>query len=219
MGCSNQRGHSGVGGQSSVLGRMMPAVSEPVPSSLPFSGDPQADALLARDPMALLIGYVLDQQVPIQKAFSGPLELLRRVGTLDARALALMDPDILERAFRQRPALHRFPGNMARRTQELCAAIASRYAGDPAAIWRDVRSGRELKERLLALPGIGEMKAGSLVGILGRRFGVRPPGWQEVLPPYRTLADVDSPEALAAYQAAKRAQRAEERAREAGGGP
>lgn len=198
---------------------MMPGVSEPVPSSLPFSGDPEADALLARDPMALLIGYVLDQQVPIQKAFSGPLELRRRVGTLDARALAGMDPHTLEQAFRQRPALHRFPGNMARRTQELCAAIATLYGGDPAAIWRDVRSGRELKERLLALPGIGEMKAGSLVGILGRRFGVRPPGWREVLPPYRTLADVDSAEALAAYQAAKRAQRAEERARETGGGP
>src|SRR3954467_15293664 len=101
------------------------------PAELPFTGDPEADALLAADPMALLIGFLLDQQVTVQKAFSGPLELRRRVGTLDARAIAGMDPDRLDAAFRERPALHRFPGNMARRTRDLPGALAREYGGDP----------------------------------------------------------------------------------------
>jgi len=132
------------------------------PDVLPYAGDPEADALLASDPVALLIGFALDQQVSVQKAFAGPLELHRRVGTLDAAAIAAMDPGDLETAFRERPALHRFPGNMAKRTQALCATIADTYAGDAARIWTDAANGPDLEKRLLALPGIGEMKAKAL---------------------------------------------------------
>lgn len=175
------------------------------PDQLPFTGDPQADALLASDPMALLIGFVLDQQVSVQKAFSSPLELQRRIGTLDAAAIAGMDPGKLDAAFRERPALHRFPGNMAKRTQAFCAAIDETYAGDAASIWNDATDGDDLQRRLLDLPGIGEMKAKSLLAILRRRFGVDLPGLDEVMPAYPTLADVDSAEALAVYQEKKRA--------------
>jgi uncharacterized HhH-GPD family protein len=190
----------------------MTASTPITPSQLPYTGDPEADALIARDPMALLIGFVLDQQVPLQKAFSGPLVLQQRIGTLDAKAIAAYDPDKLDAAFRERPALHRFPGNMARRTQELCAAIAERYDGDAARIWADAGDGKTLYKRLIDLPGIGEMKAGTLVGILGRRYGVQPPGWEDVAPKHMTLADVDSAESLARYQEGKRAYKAELRA-------
>jgi uncharacterized HhH-GPD family protein len=132
------------------------------PDTLPYTGDAEADALLATDPMALLIGFVLDQQVSVQKAFSGPLELQRRVGTIDASALAGMDPGDLDDAFRERPALHRFPGNMAKRTQALSAAIAADYDGDAARVWTAAADGPDLEKRLLALPGIGEMKAKAL---------------------------------------------------------
>jgi uncharacterized HhH-GPD family protein len=180
---------------------------------LPFTGDDEADRLLVDDSLALLIGFVLDQQVPLQKAFSGPLELSRRVGGLDARTLAAMDPEQLADIFRERPALHRFPGNMARRTQELCAAIADRYDGDAARVWTGAADGRDLHDRLLALPGIGPMKAGTLVAILGKRLGVAPPGWEAFAPDHMTLGDVDSAETLATYQAGKRAKKAELRAR------
>ncbi len=175
------------------------------PRQLPFSGDPEADALLATEPMALLIGFVLDQQVTVQKAFAGPLELLRRIGTLDAAAVAAMDPGDLENAFRTRPALHRFPGNMAKRTQALCAEIADTYAGDASRVWTEAADGPDLQARLLALPGIGDMKARALLAILGRRFGVELPDLEVVMPDYPTLADVDSAEALAEYQEKKRA--------------
>lgn len=180
--------------------------------SLPFTGDPEADALLVQEPLALLIGFLLDQQVSVQKAFSGPLELKRRLGTLDARVLAQTEPSVLEEVFRRRPALHRFPASMARRTAELCRAIADGYDGRAELVWLDARDGGAMKARLLALPGIGEMKAMTLVGILTMRFGVRPPGWEEVVPRHPTLADVDSPEALAAYQAQKRAYKQQLRA-------
>ncbi len=175
------------------------------PAQLPYTGDAAADELLAANPMALLIGFTLDQQVTVQKAFSGPLELQRRIGTLDAAAIAGMDPGDLERAFRDRPALHRFPANMAKRTQALCAAVAEAYAGDPARIWTEAADGPDLERRLLALPGIGEMKARALLAILGRRFGVELEGMDAVMPTYPTLADVDSAAALADYQAQKRA--------------
>ncbi len=178
------------------------------PSSLPYTGEAEADALLAAEPMALLIGFVLDQQVSVQKAFSGPLELQRRVGTLDPAAIAALDPADLETAFRERPALHRFPGNMAKRTQAFCAAVAETYGGDAARIWTEAEDGPDLERRLLALPGIGEMKAKALLAILGRRFGVDLEGMDQVMPNYPTLADVDSPEALAAYQDKKRAYKA-----------
>jgi uncharacterized HhH-GPD family protein len=174
------------------------------PAALPFTGDAEADAYLANEPLALLIGFVLDQQVTVQKAFSGPLELRRRLGTLDAAHIAAMDPAALEEAFRARPALHRFPGNMARRTQELCRAVVERYGGRVERVWQEARDGRDLEARLLELPGIGPQKAGTLVAILVRRFDVTPDGWQDVMPTYPTLGDVDSAEALAAYQAGKR---------------
>src|SRR5512135_2138732 len=163
---------------------------------LPFTGDPQADALLVDEPLALLIGFVLDQQVQLQKAFGGPLELKRRIGTLDAGRIATMDPATLDEAFRRRPALHRFPGTMADRTRALCAFVVDRYDGDVRRLWTEAVSGPDLEARLLELPGIGPMKAKTLIAILGKRLGVRPPGWDEVAPAYPTLGDVDSPEAL-----------------------
>jgi len=185
--------------------------STPV-TQLPFTGNADADRLLVEDPIALLIGFVLDQQVPLQKAFSGPLELRRRIGTLDPATIAAFDPAALDAVFRDRPALHRFPGNMARRVQELCRVIVDRYEGDAARVWTDAADGPDLHRRLIALPGIGEMKAGTLVAILGRRLGVAPDGWETVAPSHPTLADVDSPETLAAYQAQKRERKAAMRA-------
>jgi uncharacterized HhH-GPD family protein len=182
------------------------------PDRLHFTGNDEADALLAEEPLALLIGFVLDQQVPLQKAFSGPLELQRRIGALDAAAIAGMDTGELDRAFRERPALHRFPGTMAQRTQDLCAAITSEYGGDAERVWTEADSGADLERRLLDLPGIGPMKARSLIAILVKRFGVRPPGWETVAPTHHTLGDVDSPEALADYQEKKRAYKASLRA-------
>jgi uncharacterized HhH-GPD family protein len=182
------------------------------PTRLHFTGNDEADALLAEEPLALLIGFVLDQQVPVQKAFSGPLELKRRIGTLDASAIAGMDPGELDSAFRERPALHRFPGTMAMRTQELCAAVATDYDGDAARIWTEASDGRDLEQRPLDLPGIGQMKARSLIAILGKRFGIKPPGWEDVAPSHPTLGDVDSVEALLDYQAKKRAHKAAMRA-------
>lgn len=178
------------------------------PSHLHFTGDDEADRLLAEEPLALLVGFVLDQQVTVQKAFSGPLELRRRLGTLDAAAIGGTDPAELEEVFRTRPAIHRFPGNMARRVQELCAAVAEDYGGRAERVWLEAESGEHLERRLLALPGIGPMKAGSLLAILGKRFGVRPPGWEDVAPKHPTLGDVDSYEALEAYQEKKRAYKA-----------
>jgi len=182
------------------------------PARLHFTGNDEADALLAEKPLALLIGFVLDQQVPVQKAFSGPLELKRRIGNLDPSAIAGMDPGELDRAFRERPALHRFPGTMAMRTQELCAAIATDYDGDAARVWTEASDGKDLQQRLLDLPGIGPMKARSLIAILGKRFGIKPPGWEDVAPSHPTLGDVDSVEALLDYQAKKRAHKAAMRA-------
>jgi uncharacterized HhH-GPD family protein len=182
------------------------------PDRLHFTGDPEADRLLVAEPLALLIGFELDQQVQLQKAFSGPLELKRRIGTLDAAAIAAMDPAVLDEAFRRRPALHRFPGNMARRTQDLAAVIARDFGNDASRVWSEARDGADLERRLLSLPGIGEMKARTLIGILGKRLGVRPPGWQDAAPDHPSLADVDSPEALRAYQDGKRAYKAALRA-------
>jgi uncharacterized HhH-GPD family protein len=182
------------------------------PAALHFTGDPEADALLAREPLALTIGFVLDQQVTVQKAFSSPLELSKRVGGLDAGAIAAMDPGELEEVFRRRPALHRFPANMARRVQEHCAFIASEYRGDAAAVWTGAGDAADLEARLLALPGIGEMKARTMIGVLGKRLGVRPQGWEKLAPAHHGLGDVDSPEALLEYQAAKRARKAAMRA-------
>ncbi|HEX5014473.1 MAG TPA: HhH-GPD-type base excision DNA repair protein [Candidatus Limnocylindrales bacterium] len=185
----------------------MPAIDK-----LPYTGNDEADRLLVQEPLALLIGFELDQQVPLQKAFSGPLELKRRIGALDAAAIAAMDPEALDKAFRTPPALHRFPGNMARRTQDLCAFLVERYDGDAGRVWSEAKDGAELNARLLELPGFGPMKAGTIVSILGKQLGVTPPGWEQFAPHHMTLGDVDSAEKLATYQAGKRAYKAEMRA-------
>ncbi|MGH2427729.1 MAG: HhH-GPD-type base excision DNA repair protein [Candidatus Limnocylindria bacterium] len=179
---------------------------------LHFTGDPEADRLLVAEPMALLIGFALDQQVPVQKAFGGPLELKRRIGHLEPGRIAAMDAAELDEAFRRRPALHRFPGAMAKRVQELAAAVARDHGGDAARIWTDAADGPDLRARLLALPAIGPMKADSLIAILGKRLGMEIPDLARVMPLHPTLGDVDSPEGLARYQAQKRAHKAELRA-------
>jgi uncharacterized HhH-GPD family protein len=175
---------------------------------LPFTGDPEADRLLVSDPLALLIGFALDQQVTVQKAFSGPLELTRRLGHLDAGRIAATPVEELERVFAQRPALHRFPRAMARRVQELCAVIAEGYGGDAARLWTDAADGPDLRRRLLALPSFGPMKADGVTAILAHRLGVDLPRLAEVVPDHPTLGDVDSPEALERYQTTKRAAKA-----------
>ena len=175
---------------------------------LPFTGNDEADQLLSEEPLALLIGFALDQQVTVQKAFSGPWELRRRLGHLDAARIAATDPAELDRVFRERPAIHRFPGSMAGKVAALCRAIADDYGNDASRIWREAKDGRDLQARLLGLPGIGEMKARTILAVLGKRFGVSLPGMDDVMPKHPTLGDVDSPEALASYQAGKRAYKA-----------
>ena len=172
--------------------------------ALYLSGEPDADALLAEDPLALLIGMVLDQQVPLEKAFRSPFDIRHRLGgTLDAAALSSMDPDELAARFSARPALHRFPKSMAARVQELCARIVDTYDGDPAAVWTSAGSGEELLENVKGLPGFGEQKARIFVALLGKQLGVRPPGWEAAAGPFgergsfRSVADIDSPETLA----------------------
>src|SRR4051794_7624813 len=147
------------------------------PELLPWSGNEEADRLIAHDPVALLIGFALDQQVTVQKAFAGPLELKRRLGHLDPARIAAEDPARLDAVFRARPALHRFPGAMAKRVQELCGFLAERYDGDAARVWNDAASGADLRRRLSELPGFGDLKVRSLVVLLTRQYGVHPPGW------------------------------------------
>jgi uncharacterized HhH-GPD family protein len=190
-------------------------VATTAPDRLYFTADDEANELIARDPLALLIGFVLDQQVSVQKAFSSPLELKRRLGALEAEAIAGMEPSELERVFRERPALHRFPGTMAHRVQDFCAAVVSEYGGRVERVWTEAADGRDLERRLLGLPGIGEMKARTIVAVLAKRLGVRPPGWEDVAPKHPTLGDVDSRDTLERYQEAKRAYKASQRAQRA----
>ena len=181
-----------------------------MPDALHFTNDREANELLAADPFALLVGFVLDQQVTVPAAFSGPLKLLQRLGRLDAAELAATDPDRLLEAFREKPAVHRFPGNMARRVQELAEVVTEEYGGDASRIWREAGDTAELKRRIEALPGFGEMKVKALASVLARRFGVTMA--EPLVPHHPMLGDVDSPEALVAYQAAKRAYKASLRA-------
>jgi uncharacterized HhH-GPD family protein len=181
-----------------------------VPEALYFTGNDEADALIARDPLALVIGFVLDQQVPVPVAFSGPLKLQERLGRLDAAELARTDPARLEEVFRQRPAIHRFPGSMARRVQDVAAVVAEEYGGDASRIWSEASDSDDLRRRLEALPGFGEMKVKALASVLARRFGLELA--EPLVPEHAMLGDVDSPEALAEYQAAKRAYKAQLRA-------
>jgi len=181
-----------------------------MPDRLCFTGDDEADRLLAEDPMALLIGFALDQQVTVPTAFAGPLKLKQRLGTLDPGRIAKTDPAALEAAFREKPAIHRFPGNMAKRVQELAAFVEERYGGRAERLWADAVDAKELGARIGELPGFGEMKIKALGSVLAKRFGVE--AAQGLVPNHPTLGDVDSPEALERYQAAKREYKAKMRA-------
>ena len=184
-------------------------------TALHLSGDAEADAVLSRDPLALLIGMVLDQQVTLEKAFSSPAELARRLGgSLDAASIAAMDPDELASIFKERPALHRYPGSMAGRVQEVCRTVAEDYGGKADAIWKGVRSGNELVARIRALPGFGEQKSRIFAALLGKQLGVRPEGWQEASTPYGgggtylSVADITDTASLEKVRATKKAMKA-----------
>ena len=193
-------------------------LSVPV-TALPFTGDSNADALLAADPLALLIGMLLDQQVPMEKAFHSPYDLKERLGgRLDAAEIAGMDPDELGAVFAERPALHRFPGSMATRTQELCRRLVEQFDGRAENVWTTAADGEALFANLTSLPGFGEQKARIFVALLAKRLGVKPDGWEEVAGPYGkpgwfSVADVDGPEALARVREHKKAMKAEAKAK------
>jgi uncharacterized HhH-GPD family protein len=177
-----------------------------------WTPDPEANRLLETDPLALLIGLVLDQQVKMEKAFGGPLELKRRLGHLDVRKIAAMDPDELSAVFRQRPALHRFPGSMAGRVQALCSAIVKDYGGDASSVWTQARDGDDLAARIKKLPGFGEMKVKILISVLAKKFGVKPKGWESHAATWHTVADVDSDETMAQAREVKREMKAKKQA-------
>jgi uncharacterized HhH-GPD family protein len=184
-------------------------------ATLPVTGDPEADKLLADDPLALLIGMLLDQQVPMEWAFAGPLKLRERMGgRLDAAEIASTEPAKLEAIFKGPPALHRFPGSMSKRTQALCQYLVDTYGGDAAKLWADVPDGRELVRRVRALPGFGADKSKIFSALLAKRFGVRPPGWEQATAPFsddhpRSVADIDSAEALQQVRAWKKSMKAQ----------
>src|SRR6476619_690284 len=183
------------------------------PDRLYYTGNDEADRLIAREPFALLMGFALDQQVPVPTAFSGPLKLKQRLGTVDPRKIAATDPAKLEAAFREKPAIHRFPGNMSRRVQELASIVTEDYGGDAARIWTQAADADDLRQRISALPGFGDMTTRTLASILAKRFGVE--AAKELTPDHHMLGDVDSAEALEQYQAAKRAYKARLKAQRA----
>jgi uncharacterized HhH-GPD family protein len=175
-----------------------------VPDQLYFTDSDEANALIASDAMALLVGFVLDQQVTVQKAFAGPLVLKERLGAIDAATIASAD---LEPLFREKPAIHRYPGSMAKRVHDLAEHVRDRYDGDAARIWTDAADSDELRANLAALPGFGEMKIKALGSVLAKRFGID--AAHDLVPWHPTLGDVDSARALADYQAAKRIHKAD----------
>ena len=179
-------------------------------ATIPVTGDPDADQLLTDEPLALLLGMLLDQQVPMEWAFNAPALLKERLGgePLDATAIAAMDPSALDAVFRAKPALHRFPGAMAKRTQSLCAHLVEHYGGRAEAVWTDVPTGAELLTRVVALPGFGEAKARIFVGLLGKRLDVRPVGWEIAAADWPSIADVDSYERVLEIREKKRAMKA-----------
>jgi uncharacterized HhH-GPD family protein len=184
-----------------------------VADRLYFTDSDEANELLAHEPLALLIGFALDQQVPVPTAFLGPLKLKQRLGTLDAAEIARLDPDRLDLAFRERPAVHRFPGSMAKRVQELCAVVEEEYGGDASRLWTEASDAADLRGRISSLPGFGEMKIKALASVLAKRFDVAVA--DGLVPSHPTLGDVDSREALERYQAAKREYKAKLRAQSA----
>ncbi|MEY9965128.1 putative HhH-GPD family protein [Streptacidiphilus sp. MAP12-16] len=172
--------------------------------TLHLAQDPEADALLSRSPLAALIGMLLDQQIPMEWAFSGPYTVLQRLGgdDLNARRIAAYDPDEFAALLSAKPAVHRYPGSMAKRVQQLCQYLVDHYDGDATAVWRDAGSGEDLLGRLNELPGFGKQKAQIFLALLGKQFGVRPKGWREAAGPYgekgshRSVADITGPESL-----------------------
>jgi uncharacterized HhH-GPD family protein len=190
---------------------------------LHLAQDAEADALLSEDPLALLIGMVLDQQIPLEKAFAGPAELRRRLGgTLDAETIAAMDPDTLVAVFVARPALHRFPAANAKRVQALCRAVVDDYGGDAARVWEGAADGEDLLRRVRALPGFGEQKAKIFVALLGKQLAVQPRGWQQAAGPFsepgsrRSVADITDERTLGEVRAYKQQVKARARAVSAG---
>jgi uncharacterized HhH-GPD family protein len=193
-------------------------------TQLALAQDPEADALLSRDPLALLIGMVLDQQIPLEWAFKGPLHLTQRLGRgLDAADLAACDPDELSKLFATPPAIHRFPGSMAGRVQQLCRVIAEDYDGDAAAVWRDAKDGADLLKRVEALPGFGKQKAKIFVALLGKQLGVKAKGWREAAgefgeaKSYKSVADITDAKSLEKVRAFKKEMKAQAKAKAAAG--
>jgi uncharacterized HhH-GPD family protein len=187
--------------------------------ALNITQDEEADELVSHDGLALLVAMVLDQQIPLERAFHAPLELRQRLGgRLDAAGIAAMDPAALARVFAEPPALHRFPASMARRVQELCQVLVESYQGDAATLWRSAPSGAELLHRVRALPGFGDQKARIFVALLGKQFDVAPDGWAEAATPFGTpgsflsVADIDGPESLARVRDYKKQRKAEAKA-------
>jgi uncharacterized HhH-GPD family protein len=189
-------------------------------SKTPFTGDSEADDLLASDALALLVGMLLDQQVPMEWAFRGPFELKQRLGRLDATAIAAMDPEAVREVFSAKPALHRYPGSMGARVHELCTFIVDRYNGQADEIWKGAKDAADLYARLRELPGYGEQKARIFLAILGKRLGAAPAGWEELAGPYgqpghRSIADVDGPGAVLKVRAYKQDMKAKAKAKTA----
>lgn len=175
------------------------------PDSLPWTNHPEADRLLATDSLALLIGMLLDQQFPMERAFYGPYLLQERLGRdLDAGEIAGWDPEEMSSIFRGPPAIHRYPASMAKRTQALCQALVDDYDGEAERLWKEAETGGELYKRLKRLPGFGEMKSRVFVGVLGKRMGIRPPGWEEQSSQRPSIADVARWEDVAELRAMKR---------------
>ncbi|MBI00044.1 MAG: Fe-S cluster assembly protein HesB [Acidimicrobiaceae bacterium] len=185
----------------------------PHTGTLVITGDDDADLLLNTDPLALLIGMLLDQQVPMEWAFKGPATLQKRLGHLDPAAIAEMDPEVFLEACRAKPAIHRFPKSMAGRIQDLCRHIVDHHGGDAADVWVGAADSTDLTQRLRDLPGYGAEKTSIFVAILAKRMGHRPDGWETAAGPFaddtpRSVADIDGPEALASVRAWKKAQKA-----------
>ncbi|MFF8233238.1 HhH-GPD-type base excision DNA repair protein [Streptomyces caelestis] len=193
--------------------------------TLHLAQDPEADALLGRSPLAALVGMLLDQQIPMEWAFKGPATLAQRLGTddLDAHEIAVHEPEAFAALLSQKPAVHRYPGSMAKRIQQLCQYLVEHYAGDAEAVWKDAATGKELLKRLAELPGFGKQKAQIFLALLGKQLGVQPPGWREAAGSYgepksfRSVADITGPESLAKVRAHKQEMKAAAKAAKATG--
>ncbi|MFI6374125.1 HhH-GPD-type base excision DNA repair protein [Streptomyces sp. NPDC050546] len=193
--------------------------------TLHLAQDPEADALLGRSPLAALVGMLLDQQVPMEWAFKGPATMAQRLGTddLDAHEIAAHEPEAFAALLSQKPAVHRYPGSMAKRIQQLCQYLVEHYDGDAEAVWKDVGTGRELLKRLADLPGFGKQKAQIFLALLGKQLGVQPTGWREAAGSYgepesfRSVADITGPESLVKVRAHKQEMKAAAKAAKAAG--